>query len=119
MPRFVILEHDHPSRHWDFMLEAGASLRAWRLAALPRFGDSISAEPSFNHRLLYLDFEGPLTGGRGRVSRWDAGEFEWQIDTADRLVVDLVGQRIAGTASIERLMDDSRWLFLLTEGEAG
>ena len=35
MPRFVILEHDHPVVHWDLMLEAGEALRTWRLAAPP------------------------------------------------------------------------------------
>ena len=33
MPRFVILEHDHPSLHWDFILEVGEVLWTWRLSA--------------------------------------------------------------------------------------
>ena len=27
MPRYVILEHDHPVLHWDLMLEAGGVLQ--------------------------------------------------------------------------------------------
>ena len=38
MPRFVILEHDHPHLHWDLMLEADGSLHAWRLACVPVVG---------------------------------------------------------------------------------
>ena len=37
MPRFVILEHDHPEVHWDLMLEAGASLFAFPVS--PFLGD--------------------------------------------------------------------------------
>src|SRR5438874_2539346 len=65
MPRFVILEHDWPTRHWDFLLEAGDVLRAWRLLDEPAPGKAVLAEPNFDHRLLYLDFEGALSGNRG------------------------------------------------------
>ena len=45
MPRFVILEHDHPQLHWDFMLEVGEVLWTWRLATAPRGGpETIAAE---------------------------------------------------------------------------
>ena len=60
VPRYVILEHDHPARHWDFMLESGDVLRTWRLAAPPRPGGAVAAEPSFDHRRAYLDYEGPV-----------------------------------------------------------
>src|SRR5205807_395991 len=43
MPRFVILEHDHPELHWDLMLEAGPVLRTWRLAAPPQPGRAVAA----------------------------------------------------------------------------
>ncbi len=76
MPRYVILEHDWPQRHWDFMLEAGAALETWKLSAAPSPGVSIPAEKSFDHRLMYLDYEGPIGGGRGAVTRWDAGSYE-------------------------------------------
>jgi hypothetical protein len=100
MPRFVILEHDWPVLHWDFLLETGAVLRAWRLLAEPGVGVEIPAEVNFDHRLLYLDFEGPLSGGRGHVRRWDAGHVEWVEDGPQRKVIDLVGSRIAGRVVI-------------------
>ena len=77
MPRFVILEHDWPTRHWDFFLESGPVLRAWRLLAEPAPGRVVPSEPNAEHRRLYLDYEGPVSGGRGNVVRWDAGTFEW------------------------------------------
>ena len=76
MPRFVILVHDWPAWHWDFFLEAGPVLKAWRLWAEPGYGKGIPAEPMFDHRLFYLDYEGPLSDGRGSVTRWDTGTFE-------------------------------------------
>src|SRR4051794_4884883 len=55
MPRFVILEHDWPSPHWDFLLEFGPVLRAWRLSADPAPGRAVPAEPNADHRPFYLD----------------------------------------------------------------
>jgi hypothetical protein len=96
VPRYVILEHDWPTRHWDFLLEAGDVLRAWRLLEEPGPGKAIPAEPNFDHRLVYLDYEGPLSGDRGSVTRWDAGTFEWIEDGPDRVIVELAGGKLAG-----------------------
>ena len=100
MPRYVILEHDHPALHWDFMLEAGDVLKTWRLAAPPRPGGAVAAEPSFDHRRTYLDYEGPVSGGRGTVTRWDAGTFSWQ-ESAEGIAVCLEGARLRGPARVE------------------
>lgn len=101
MPRFVILEHDWPMLHWDFLLEAGAVLRAWRLLAEPTSGFPVPAEANFDHRLLYLDYEGPLSDNRGSVHRWDAGTFEWIADESGRVVVELHGAKLTGRWAIE------------------
>ncbi len=102
MPRYVILEHDHPQLHWDLMLEAGDVLRTWRLAAPPQPGQAVMATSLGNHRRIYLDYQGPVSGNRGRVVRWDAGTFNWQTDEANRLVVRLDGGRLRGTATLQR-----------------
>src|ERR1700704_4821039 len=93
MPRFVILEHDHPVLHWDLMLEAGTALRTWRLARAPSApGEVIDALALPDHRLFYLDYEGPVSGGRGVVKRWDAGEYEpMPLSAAEELCVRLHG----------------------------
>lgn len=64
MPRYVILEHDHPTLHWDLMLETGATLRTWRLSTLPASEHSVDATALPDHRSFYLDYEGPLSGNR-------------------------------------------------------
>jgi hypothetical protein len=111
VPRFVVLEHDWPMPHWDFLLEAGDVLRAWRLLAGPAAGIDIPAEPNFPHRLLYLDYEGPLSGDRGSVRQWDAGTFAWVEDAAERVVVELRGGQLVGRA--ELCGTDGRWTFRL------
>jgi hypothetical protein len=101
MPRFVILKHDWPSLHWDFLLESGSVLRSWRFHAEPGLGTDAPAEPNAVHRLFYLDYEGPVSGGRGNVCRWDAGTFEWVLDEPERVVIELHGERLVGRCVIE------------------
>jgi hypothetical protein len=112
VPRFVVLEHDWPAPHWDFLLEAGDVLRAWRLLAEPAGGREVTAEPNFDHRTLYLDYEGPLSGDRGSVVRWDAGEFEWVADESGRVVVNLRGAKLAGRVELRHA--DERWVFVVS-----
>jgi hypothetical protein len=118
MPRFVILEHDHPMLHWDLMLEAGSVLRTWRLAAPPCSSESITATAVFDHRLLYLDYEGPIAGGRGRVVRWDHGTYSGQEQGHGPIVVHLQGQRVCGVVRLKWFEGDA-WRFEFHSDEAG
>lgn len=111
MPRFVILTHDHPLLHWDFLLERGATLRSWRLLAEPGIGQVIAAEPMPDHRLLYLGYEGPVSGNRGSVTRWDAGEYELLNDSAADLRVRLEGQKLRCVAHLTRTAGACCWRF--------
>jgi len=101
MPRFVILEHDHPELHWDLMLQVGEVLRTWRLRSPPGPGEGW-AESSFDHRLVYLSYEGPVSGNRGTVRRWDGGDFNWIEDGGDRILVLLNGGRLRGVLELSR-----------------
>jgi hypothetical protein len=107
VPRFVILEHDHPQLHWDLMLEVGESLKTWRLAAPPGPGaGKIAATAIGDHRRAYLDYEGPVSGGRGTVRRWDLGSFEILSEPEEagrRWVVRLEGQHFRGKVALERV----------------
>jgi hypothetical protein len=102
MPRFAVLDHDHPFQHWDLLLEAGDVLRVWRLLAEPIRGTPIAAEPLPDHRRLYLDYEGPVSDDRGRVARWDAGMFSWERDSPDEIVANVQGGRIVGRVTLRR-----------------
>jgi hypothetical protein len=109
MLRFVILEHDSPQRHWDLLIEAGDVLRAWRLLAEPKQGVTVPAEPSFDHRKVYLDYEGPISGDRGSVTRWDVGVMSWRESQGERLCMELVGRRLQGVAVLQRTAEGWRF----------
>jgi hypothetical protein len=111
MPRFVILEHDHPrGRHYDFMLEVGDVLRTWSLAEPPASGVEQPAELLPDHRLAYLDYEGPVSGDRGAVVRWEMGTYRLIEQGDQAMVVELRGRKVSGTASLTReTHDPSRW----------
>jgi DNA polymerase Ligase (LigD) len=115
MPRFVILEHDHPLLHWDFMLEAGEVLRTWRLEMPPQSNQEVRATALPDHRIHYLDYEGPVNGNRGVVKRWDWGTFRWEADVRGRVRVSLAGERLHGTAVLGCIAG-GYWLFTYTEG---
>jgi len=109
--RFVVLIHDHPVLHWDLMLEKEALLRTWRLARQPDAAGPIHAEELPEHRPAYLDYEGPVSGNRGIVRRFDRGEFTVVEESGTRLVVDLAGNVLRGRATLERGGHPAHWIF--------
>jgi hypothetical protein len=127
MPRYVILEHDWPEQHWDFMLEAGSVLETWRLPATPTQGVTILAEKSFDHRLMYLDYEGPISDGRGSVIQWDAGTYELSTGPSrvlnkgqdDYRNIRLEGKRIQGMVELSRESESGWNLQFSSEKEIG
>lgn len=109
--RFVILEHDHPSVHWDFMLEADGVLRTWRLpappGAVPQAGE-MPAEEIADHRLAYLDYEGPVSGERGSVKRVDRGNYHVVAAAENMVHVTLWGTVVVGEVVLKR-RDGTAW----------
>jgi len=109
MPRFVLLEHDHPVLHWDLMLETVDALHTWRLPQPPRGAETFTTVRIGEHRLAYLDFEGPVSDNRGRVRRWDAGHFEWLQKDEGQIVVRLDGATMKGLLRLDR-QEEQQWL---------
>ncbi len=102
MSRFAILEHDHPFLHWDFLLEWGGALRTWRLLKLPDSQTVIAAEELPEHRIAYLDYEGPVSRNRGTVKQWDAGNFTWEQREVDCCTLQLQGRILRGIVKLIR-----------------
>ena len=121
MPRFVILRHDSPrGEHFDFMLEASGVLKTWALPRAPEAGVEMECEALADHRLAYLDYEGPISGDRGVVTRWDCGTYTVKRQSDREWVVTLAGERIAGQTTLLRPgHDQKRWTFRLEEAKYG
>ena len=84
------------------MLDEGQTLAVWALATPPAYGQVLPARSLAPHRREYLDYEGPVSQGRGTVTRWDEGSFEWVEKGADLVVVQLDGRKLVGRVSLER-----------------
>ena len=106
--RWVLLWHECPpdyrgGSHWDLMLEREGvaderRLATWALSELPAgWPDAADGAPTeveavalADHRAAYLDYEGPISGDRGAVTRVASGELVWREQAERRVVVDLL-----------------------------
>ncbi len=113
MPRFVVLKHDCDEPHWDFMLEAGTILRTWKLVAQPEMEKEMEAKASFDHRLLYLDYEGPISDNRGSVTRLDFGSFDYLKQEEKLIMIRLIGKTLKGIVDLTNIGDGS-WRFKIS-----
>ncbi|MGL6225129.1 MAG: DNA polymerase ligase N-terminal domain-containing protein [Thermoguttaceae bacterium] len=102
--RFVLLQHCTSSSafHWDLLLEQENVLTAW---SLPSDFGSTSADlqmirPLPDHRRLYLDYEGPISGNRGFVRQIDSGTYEQAKEEGGTELIRLQGHRFYGTLRI-------------------
>lgn len=115
--RFVILHHLAPTgEHWDLMLEREAHLATWRMASQPvdRAASPVECTRIDDHRKRYLDYEGPVSRGRGVVTRVDYGRFELLGADDDAWILDFAGQRLTGHYRLARVDDDSPSAWILT-----
>jgi hypothetical protein len=115
MPQFVILRHDSPRGvHFDFMIEIAGTLKTWALPHPPDLGVEMQCEALPDHRLAYLDYEGPVSGQRGSVTRWDRGTCTIHRQSDSQWVVELAGEKLTGEATLCRSADHpSQWAFSL------
>lgn len=120
MSRYVLLRHELPTissraSHWDLMLEVDGALRTWAMEDLPSHGNPVLANSLPDHRLDYLQYEGSISGDRGRAWRWDAGHFDYLSNAADESVVKFDGLKLRATWTLSRAVDDhQRWVVLVS-----
>lgn len=95
--RFALLRHEVPTGylrdagpgqvhdHLDWLFEVDGSLRTWATEiADPRDGPFRRAATELPpHRLVYLEREGDIGGGRGRVRRLISGAYRLRVDARD------------------------------------
>ncbi|MEX0979391.1 MAG: DNA polymerase ligase N-terminal domain-containing protein [Pirellulales bacterium] len=114
MPRYVILLHELPdgherSTHWDLMLERGDALRTWALPVEPALNMDCEARQLADHRLAYLEYEGLISEDRGRVTRWDQGEYRPLAETPATIHVVLEGSKLRGRLTLEKGVRTHFW----------
>ena len=100
--RYAVLRHDTPDGgfHFDLLFERGDTLKSWRYfgPAWPPERSPVDIEAHTDHRKLYLDYEGPVSGDRGTVTRAEGGPYEISLWTDDHLELRLAGR----TAILDR-----------------
>lgn len=84
------------------MLEDGGVLLTWQLDACPAESGPfpIAARRIGDHRKAYLNYEGPVSGDRGTVTRVDSGTFEFLARTSGLIEIMLSGGKLAGPFAI-------------------
>jgi hypothetical protein len=120
MPRFVVLEHRWNGVHWDFMLEEpeSSTLRTWAIDAPIVPGAVLPARALGDHRLVYLDYEGEVSGGRGVVRQVDRGTYVIDTWTPSLVRVRIEGAQLVGEVELREAVStsgtgDLRWTFRL------
>ncbi len=100
---FVLLRHDLlDTRHWDLMLDMGETLASWQILQDPLSedfapGSVLPARRLGDHRRGYLTYEGPVSRGRGQVTRTDGGAYFLLVRQVDLWTIRLAGRVLRGT----------------------
>ncbi len=119
MGRWVLLKHSEPDGrcHLDWMLEQSGTdrLLTFRLAegVDVRSAAEFDAERIADHRPMYLEYEGPISGGRGEVRRLAEGTCRLSPQPGGPLSIEipdagrrLIGRKVPGATT-------NRWRFEL------
>jgi len=107
--RYVILRHEGIAEpHFDLMFETlpGSALATWRSPCWPIEGPT-PLHRLMDHRRIYLDFEGELSGHRGRVARVAAGECEVEVGEDAVWIIQLRTGAALGTLTLQWRAGDS------------
>ena len=109
--RFAVLKHVRETDiHWDLLLQLPDRplLATWQIRLDPvRWEHENGPIPALelpDHRLVYLDFQGDISGGRGHVSHIDGGKIEIARGEKNIITCFLRGQLLHGSTSLKRMM---------------
>ena len=87
------------------MIETGASLMTWRIAiddlSSLMNGIEINGTRIADHRKTYLDYQGPVRSGSGRVELYDTGICDCLPPLNERYVIKISGRKLKGELIID------------------
>ncbi len=129
-PIFVVQLHHASSRHYDFRLQVGDSLKSWAVPKGPSLDPKVKrlAAEVEDHPIAYASFEGDIPEGQygaGHVDIFDGGAWSTEGDAQAQLdeghlKFQLFGQRLKGGWHLVRSRRPSRrpqWLLFKQRDE--
>lgn len=104
--KLVILEHRWDGVHWDVLVEIPGQpdgpLATWAVDAPIRADEDLPARRLPDHRRVYLEYEGPVSGGRGDVRRVAQGNASVRVWTEAWVELEVRGDQLDGILSLRR-----------------
>jgi hypothetical protein len=116
MQEFVVQVHSgYGPVHYDLMIRHGPALATWQLPLPPWEVTSdrpIPANRLADHRLAYLSYEGPVSGGRGSVAIAERGTCQVLAANDSQWLIRLEGRSLRGEYCLRQTgTADDQWTF--------
>ncbi len=113
---YVIQKHAATHLHYDLRLEMDGVLKSWAIPKEPPTVPSVRrlAVQVEDHPVDYANFEGAIPEGEygaGTVEIWDRGTYRLIERKEDKLIVEIIGNRLKGVYVLVRFKDQKNWLF--------
>jgi hypothetical protein len=108
--QYVILHHEGiPNPHFDLMFETypGSELATWRSPIWP-IEQRVQLTRLRDHQWAFLNFEGELSGHRGRVHRIIGGTCELEVGESATWTIRVLTGTSPTTLRLKQI-DDDRW----------
>lgn len=113
---YVVHKHSASHLHYDLRLEMNGVLNSWAIPKEPPLVAGVKrlAVQVEDHPIEYASFTGSIPEGEygaGVVEIWDKGTYTLIDQEADKLIIDIHGQKLKGTYVLVRFKDVKNWLF--------
>lgn len=113
---YVIQRHEATRLHWDLRLEMEGVLKSWAVPKEPPAEKGVKrlAVQVEDHPLDYANFAGTIPKGEygaGKVEIWDRGTYRLVDKKPDKIVFEILGERLKGTYCLLRFKEQKNWLF--------
>ncbi|MFN7182188.1 MAG: DNA polymerase ligase N-terminal domain-containing protein [Planctomycetota bacterium] len=113
--RFVIQQHflSSDKYHFDLMFEENNVLRTFQIDRIDNLleGVKVLGKNIQDHRLIYLDYEGEISGNRGYVKIFDKGYYQVNKKTDNLFELLLEGAKIPKSIIEIKLIDIEQKIF--------